>query len=139
MIKYKIWRDIPSSKKEVEFKFHVEIEVINNHILSSTTATSAEERPATRGDTKTIHIFLSCLFSYKEYKYQRNTFYHCPIILKSINIPTHFVSLTSFSRVFTFKKISIKSSDKFIAKLLLNLFYDWLIRRGRNCVSSIGR
>ena len=89
---------------KVEFKFHVEIEVINNHILSSTTATSAEERTTTRGDTKTIHIFLSCLFSYKEYKYQRNTFYHCPIILKSINIPTHFVSLTSFPRVFTFKE-----------------------------------
>ena len=42
-------------QKEVEFKFHVEIEVINNHILSTATASDL------LGDTKTIYIFLFCL------------------------------------------------------------------------------
>lgn len=111
-------------QKEVEFKFHVEIEVINNHILSTATASDL------LGATETIYIFLFCLLRGIQ-KYQRNTFYHCTIILKSINIPTHFV-YNFFSSFSSFKKISIEPSDKFIAKLLI-----YFISHGNNVLRYI--
>ena len=76
-------------QKEVEFKFHVEIEVINNHILS--TATASHQRKTCQVILKPSTFFFSVL-----YEMNTNTnVIHFIIVLSSLNQSTfrsYFVS-----------------------------------------------